>query len=109
MIVLKVIGWVITVVLIVYVLKLVFSGMCKPIGGDQLIIKTAIKVGLASVVVTLMVSLLNQPFTLASITHAWMLAKSYVDGILIPCMILMVIDTFATFISIKRSIEKSKQ
>lgn len=108
MIVLKVIGWVITVVLIVYVLKLAFSEACKPIGDDELTIKTLIKLGLAMVVVELMVCLLNQPFTLTGITHAWILAKSYVDAILIPCMILMVINAFATFINIKRNIEKGK-
>lgn len=108
MIVLRVIGWIIVVTLIVYVLKLAFSEMCKPIGGDGLIIRTTIKLGLAIAGVTLMTSLLNQPFTLAGITHAWILAKSYVDGILIPCMILMVVDAFATFINIKRNIEKGK-
>lgn len=109
MIVLKVIGWVITVVLIVYVLKLVFSGMCKPIGDDELDVKTLIKLGLAMAVVPLMVSLLNQPFTLASITHAWMLAKNDVGGSLILCMFSMMIDTFATFSDIKRNMEKGEQ
>lgn len=109
MIVLRVIEWIIVAALIVYVLKLAFSEMCKPIGGDGLIIRTTIKLGLAIAGVTLMTSLLNYPFTLTGITHAWMLAKNYVGGVLIPCMILMIIDTFVTFIGIKRSIEEGKQ
>lgn len=106
MIVLKVIGWAIVVALIVYISKLSFSEMCKPIGGDGLLIKTLIKLSLAMTVVILMVSLLSQSFTPTGITHAWMMAKSYVSGLLIPCMFLMIIDTFATFTDIKRSIEE---
>lgn len=109
MIVLRVIGWAITVVLIVYVLKLSFSEACKPIGGDESTIKVLIKLGLAIAVVELMVSLLNQPFTLTGIIHAWILVKSYVNAILVPCMILMVIDAFVTFVGIKRSIKEGKQ
>lgn len=106
MIVLKVIGWTITVALIVYILKLTFSESCKPIGGDKVLIKLLIKILLAMAVVILMVSLLNQPFTLTGITHAWMIAKSYVSALLIPCMFLMVIDTLVTFTNIKRSLER---
>lgn len=108
MIVLKVIGWAIVVALIVYILKLAFSEACQPIGGDNLDIKTLIKLGLALAVVPLMVSLLNYPFTLTGITHAWMLARNDVGGMLIICMILMMIDTFVTFVGIKRSIEEGK-
>lgn len=106
MIVLKVIGWAIVVALIVYILRLALSEMCKPIGGDEVSTKTSIKVSLATAVVALMVSLLNQPFTLTGITHAWMLAKNEVGGCLSLCMFLMMIDTLVTFIDIKRSLEK---
>lgn len=108
MIVLKVIGWTIVVALIVYILKLAFSESCKPIGGDELSFKALIKVSLAMAVVALMVSLLNQPFTPTGITHAWMLARNEVGGCLILCMFSMMIDTFTTFIDIKRNIEKGK-
>lgn len=109
MIVLRVIGWIITIALIVYILKLAFSEMCKPIGGDKSIVKTLIKLGLAMAVVALMVCLLNQPFTITGIAHAWMLAKNDVGESLILCMFSMMIDTLVTFVDIKRSIEKSKQ
>lgn len=106
MIVLKVIGWTIVVALIVYILKLAFSESCKPIGGDELSFKALIKVSLAMAVVILMVSLLNQSFTLTGIIHTWIMAKSYVSALLIPCMFLMVIDTLVTFTNIKRSLER---
>lgn len=106
MIVLKIIGWTIVVALIVYILKLGFSEGCKLIVGDKVLIKLLIKMLLAMAVVILMVSLLNQPFTLTGITHAWMMAKSYVRVFLIPCMFLMVIDTLVIFTNIKRSLER---